>query len=378
MINEHMVYLDNAATTPIHPEVIEEMNKVLINNWGNPSSTHGNGRKAKVLLEKSRRFFADKLQVDPAEVFFTSGATESIYIALQNFAQNGVKHFITATTEHKAVLDAVEDVCLKYTLKKTVLDVDHAGQISLEELGSILAGNELGSCAVALMHTNNETGVLHPIENIAKLTEEHRALFFCDCVQAGLFSTISPRNFNMDALSLSAHKMYGPKGVGLLYFNSKLKRTPLWKGGSQERGMRPGTENMPGIAGFSKAFELADTNRSAATEHFVRLKQLAVEHLQSKYSSVYIGVGEAPHILHFGIPDSRNMDAILLDLDLKGICLSAGSACQSGSQKVSHVVQAMNLDPKYQYLRMSFGLMNTESEVLEALKLGFEPLHNHT
>lgn len=368
-----MIYLDNAATTPIHPEVIEVMNTVLINNWGNPSSTHGNGRKAKVLLEKSRRFFADKLEVDPAEVFFTSGATESIYIALQNFAQNGVKHFITAATEHKAVLDAVEDVCLKYALKKTVLNVDQSGHISLEELGNILAGNELGSCAVALMHTNNETGVLHPIEDIARLTEEYGALFFCDCVQAGLFSEMSPRKFNMHAISLSAHKMYGPKGVGVLYFNSKLKRDPLWKGGGQERGLRPGTENMPGIAGFTKAFELSYANRSKTIEHFVELKKIAIEHLKINYHNVYIGGGEAPHILHFGIPDARKLDAILLDLDLKGVCLSAGSACQSGSQKLSHVVRAMNLDSKYQYLRMSFGLMNTKNDVLEALKLGFEP-----
>jgi cysteine desulfurase len=358
-----MIYLDNAATTPVREEVINVIQKSMLDDWGNPSSTHNNGRKAKAKLEVSRRLFAKDMGADSGEIFFTSGATESIYLALLNFVENGAKHLIACKTEHKAVLDSVAFLADKHGISHSILDVSKDGLISLEALQSILAQEQAATCAVAIMHTNNESGVIQALEDISQLCREHDAFFFCDAVQSGLTHSIHVKELGIHGMSFSAHKMYGPKGVGLLYLDKALKRTSLTKGGGQERGLRPGTENMPGILGFAKAWELARKEQASFRTHTLELKQHAIQLIKSKYPEAYIGSGEAPHILHFGIPTTKKTDTVLMELDLNNVCLSAGSACQSGSHKQSHVVEAMGLPTDFVYLRMSFGKGNTKSEI---------------
>lgn len=356
------VYFDNAATTPVDESSIEAVLSVMKHSWGNPSSTHAFGRTSRSLLERARRQFASDFKVNPAEIFFTSGATESIAIAFNSACEEGVKHIITVATEHKAVLDAANQMHVKHQIPLSVLNVDSDGAIDLKDLSEALQKFP-GQSLVAIMYVNNETGVVHPIKEIGDLVSKHKGLFFCDCVQAALYHDIKPYEQSIDFLSLSAHKIYGPKGVGLLFINKAREKHALWRGGSQERMLRPGTENIPGIAGFTAAWETALKNQSDALKKVSRLTEHFLNGMSSIKGAKRNGITTSPHIVHISIPSNKSTSAILLEFDLAGVALSAGSACQSGSHKRSHVVEAMNLPEGYVELRISIGRQNTLEDV---------------
>lgn len=356
------VYFDNAATTPVDESSIEAAISMMRYSWGNPSSTHAFGRTSRSLMERARRQFAKDFNVDPAEIFFTSGATESIAIAFHSACKEGVKHIITVSTEHKAVLDAANEMSNTHGIPLTTLDVDQGGAIDLKDLSAALQLYP-GQSLVAIMYVNNETGVVHPLKEIGEIISMHNGLFFCDCVQAGLYHDIKPNEHSIDYLSLSAHKIYGPKGVGLLFVNKTRQKHALWRGGSQERKLRPGTENIPGIAGFTAAWETAQNNREADKKKVQELANRLLDGVAKIEGVKRNGYSIAPHIIHLSIPSEKSTSAILLEFDLAGIALSAGSACQSGSHKRSHVVEAMGLPTGNVELRISIGKQNTVEEI---------------
>lgn len=356
------VYFDNAATTPVDESSIEAVLSVMKYSWGNPSSTHAFGRTSRSLLERARRQFANDFDVDPAEIFFTSGATESITIAFHSACKEGVKHIITVSTEHKAVLDAANEMHIRHNIPLTILPVNQHGAIDLSELSEALQLHP-GKALVAIMYVNNETGVIHPLKEIGEMVSNYNGLFFCDCVQAALYQDIKPKAQFVDYFSLSAHKIYGPKGVGLLYINKAREKHALWRGGSQERSLRPGTENIPGIAGFTAAWEKAQKNKDTNQKKVQLLANRLLEGLSQIKGAKRNGTSTASHIVHLSIPSNKSTSAILLEFDLAGVALSAGSACQSGSHQRSHVVEAMGLPKGYVELRISIGKQNTEDDI---------------
>ncbi|MCC5916670.1 MAG: cysteine desulfurase [Cryomorphaceae bacterium] len=360
-----MIYLDHASTTPLLPEVISVVNDVLTESWGNPSSSHANGRKAKAVVETARKTFATDFGVTPGEIFFTSGATESIFLGLQSAILDGCDFIITAATEHKAVLDSVDFLAQKHQIKKLVLAVNNKGQISMTELENAIKAHP-GKTLVALMYVNNETGLIHPVKSIGQIVGKYDGLFFCDAVQAALFQDITPRDLGIHYLSLSAHKFNGPKGVGLLFVARETGKHSLWKGGSQERKMRPGTENVYGIAGMAKAWRSNFDSRMEKRNLMADLKSIAIKALNSIPGLEINAEDGAPHILHFSFPSAKKAEQLLMALDIEGVMLSAGSACQSGSHQVSHVIEAMNKPGNQIHLRMSFGFGNTKDQVLSA------------
>ena len=218
------------------------------------------------------------------------------------------------------------------------------------------------------MLVNNETGCVHPVKEIGAIAAKYNAVFFCDCVQAPLYYNLAPVENGIHYLSLSAHKLYGPKGVGMLYVRKDREKHALWKGGMQERAWRPGTENVMGIAGFATAWEHALQNREGHTKDVLSIRSAAVDALRDIPGIQFTGKNTAPHILHFSFPSTLSAETILLKLDMKGIALSAGSACQSGSHRASHVVEALGKSSDDVHLRMSFGFMNQREEVIEACK----------
>lgn len=363
------VYFDYAATSPVCQPAIDAISEALTLTWGNPSSTHASGRGAKRLLEEARRTFASDLNVTPAEIVFTSGATESISLALHSACHEGVEHIITVASEHKAVLDITEDLSRIHSIPRSVLGVDSNGHISLTDLRTLLKTVN-GKALIAVMYVNNETGVEHPIPEIGRMAKEFDALFFCDCVQAGLYHSVAPAQIGIDYLCLSAHKLYGPKGVGLLYISKNREKHPLWKGGSQERGFRSGTENIPSIAGFAAAWREAQTQQTKFLMHVEALSNALIDKITLRIpGTVRNGSNTSPHIVHLSIPSQKSTASILLQLDMAGIALSAGSACQSGSHKRSHVVEAMNLPNGRINLRISIGRRNAHDDILYLIEI---------
>ncbi len=357
------IYFDNAATTPICDAAAKAMHEAIDNAWGNPSSTHAIGRKSKTLIEKARRTFAKDFDVLPSEIYFTSGATESIMLGMYSACMEGVTHIITSATEHKAVLDISEQLSRQFSISRSVVDVDKSGAISLNQIEALLKETD-GKALISIMYVNNETGVENPVESIGALAKTYDALFFCDCVQAGLYHAIKPELCGIDYLSLSAHKLYGPKGIGLLYINNKREKHALWQGGSQERGYRSGTENVPGILGFEAAWKDAQSDQSRYLSHVKSLNSNLKIALQQIIPNIsFNGANTSPHICHISIPTEKTPSSILLQCDISGIALSAGSACQSGSHKRSHVVEAMNIPKVGVDLRVSIGRQNTEDDI---------------
>ncbi len=358
-----MIYFDNAATTPVCDVSAKAMLDAVTNVWGNPSSTHSSGRKSKAMMEQARRVFAKDLNAAPSEIMFTSGATESIMLGMYSACMEGVSQIITAASEHKAVLDISKQLSNQFSIPSRVIGVDSNGNVSLDELEELLK-DSTGKTLIAIMYVNNETGVVHPVEAIGSLAKSYDALFFCDCVQAGLYHTIDPKAQGIDYLSLSAHKLYGPKGSGLLYIDKKRDKYAFWAGGSQERGHRPGTENLPGILGFAAAWQASQDNKMNYFSHIETLNKELKSKLRSRLPDVsFNGNDTSPHICNVTIPTTKTPAAVLLQLDISGISLSAGSACQSGSHSRSHVLEAMNLPNNGVDLRISLGRQNTIGEI---------------
>jgi cysteine desulfurase len=366
------VYLDNAATTPVAPEVVEAMIPVLYHNFGNPSSTHAFGRQAKALLENSRRSIAQVLHCAPSELIFTSGGTEADNMALHSaVTQLGVKRIITSAIEHHAVGHTAEALKDSDGIEVVYLTLDPKGNISLQELEQFL--QEPTPTIVSLMHANNEIATLLPLASVAKLCRQYGAYFHSDTVQTMGHYHFDLAALDIDFITCAAHKFHGPKGIGFLYVNKKTRVNPLIHGGSQERGLRGGTENIAGVVGLAKAIELAYTDLEAHQNHVWNLKNYMITRLQALFPEVLFH-GETSYekalytVLNVCLPATPKAGLLLFTLDLKGVAVSGGSACTSGAAKGSHVLEGIGANMNRPNARFSFSRFTTQEEIDYALQ----------
>lgn len=371
------IYLDNAATTPMLPEVVEVMQNSMLTNFGNPSSTHQFGRKAKTAIETARKNIAKHFNVSASELIFTSSGTEADNLILINAVENlGVRRIITSKIEHHAVLHTVEFLESKYTIQVDYVSIDKSGDINLNSLQELLESSNIKTL-VSLMMVNNEIGNVLSIESVCKLCKDYNALFHSDTVQAVGQYHIDLQKTPIDFIVASAHKFHGPKGVGFAYIKKGHHIKPLFHGGNQERGTRSSTENVHAIIAMEKALELSYKNLKEDTAHKITLKQYLMNQLQKINSAIAFNGNSGNHekscakILSVRFPVNNLM--FLFNLDLSGIAVSGGSACQSGSSKGSHVLQAF-LGVKEQEqtsVRFSFSKLTTKEDIdvtIEKLK----------
>lgn len=360
------IYFDNAATTPIHPLVISEINNVMQDCFGNPSSIHAEGRKAKTLIEDSRRKIATLLGCAPGEIFFTSSGTEADNMAIRKSVEDlGVKNIITSAIEHHAVLHTIEDLVQNGKVTVQYVNLNENGHVDLQHLELLLSNSS--NNLVSLMHCNNEIGNLLNIEIVGDLCKQYNALFHCDTVQTIGHQPIDLEKLNITFLAASAHKFNGPKGVGFIYINHNVKIHPLLTGGSQERNMRGGTENVYGIVGMAKALEIAVSNMDNDKSHLLQLKEYFIKQLQHNIPGVLFNgdaQGQSAYtILNVSFPPTPVAEMFLFKLDMAGICASGGSACSSGTDIGSHVLNQLKTDKSRPAVRFSFGYQNTTEEV---------------
>ena len=363
------IYLDHAATTPMHPRVIEKMMEVMNTNFGNPSSIHSFGREARHYIDLAREMLARSIGAKENEIIFTSGGTEADNMALFGAAESNQhkgKHIITTQVEHHAVLHACQRL-EKMGFEVTYLPVDETGEISLDDLSTALREDTI---LVSVMFGNNEVGTLQPIKEIGELLKSHQALFHTDAVQAYGIEDINVNELNVDLLSVSAHKINGPKGTGFLYGRDKVKLVPRAFGGEQERKRRAGTENVAAIVGFQEAVKIASEERLVKREKYQGFKKTFVEKLAAhniEFSINGLLEKSMPHILNLSFPGT-NVEAMLVNLDLAGIAVSSGSACTAGSIEPSHVLVAMfgkESDVLINSIRFSFGFNTTEDQIIK-------------
>ncbi len=362
------VYLDNAATTPIASEVIEEIQPYLNNYFGNPSSTHAFGRKTKNAIEINRKKIADLIQAKNNEIIFTSGGTEADNMALRCAVFDlNVKRIITTKIEHHAVLHTAECLRDQQNVEIIFLATDHNGNPDLVQLESIL--NDKVNTLVTLMHANNEIGTLLPIKKVASICAKHKHVYFhSDTVQTMGHYTFNLSETPIDFLTCSAHKLHGPKGVGFLYVNQKISLNPLITGGSQERKNRGGTENLYGIVGLGKAMEMAYENLTSHQKHIQDLKSFMKEELEKIDQRINFNGETSPEkslytVLNVCFPADVCNSMLLFSLDIHGIAASGGSACSSGSNQGSHVLAELPHQDNCQSVRFSFSRFNTQEDV---------------
>ncbi len=361
------VYLDNAATTQLDPEVLKQMYTVMENSYGNPSSIHGHGREARTLLEKCRKTVAGLLHTSPAEIFFTSGGTEADNTAIRcGIIDNNIKHAITSRIEHHAVIHTLEAMQKAGTIKLSLVDVDNKGNLNYDHLEKLLQDNERSF--VSLMHANNEIGTLNDIGRIGDLCEQYDALFHCDTVQTLGHYRHDLHQLKVHFMVCAAHKLHGPKGVGFLHVNHKVKIKPLIYGGAQERNMRGGTENIYGIAGLAKAMEIAYAEMEQHQQYIQGLKSYMISQLQANIPGISFNGEIDPDkslytVLNVSFPEMESADMLLFNLDIAGISASGGSACSSGTDIGSHVLNAIGANPSRPSVRFSFSKYNTKEEV---------------
>ncbi len=365
------VYLDNAATTAILPEVVNTMTEVLTNTFGNPSSTHNYGRNAKAIVEQARKTIAKQLNVSSSEIIFTSGGTEADNLILQSAVKDlGVKTIITTKIEHHAVLNTIIYLSEHYDVEIIYLDLDESGQINYNQLDEFL--NNKDNVLVSLMHVNNEIGNILDIKKVANLCQENKALFHSDTVQSIGHYNLDLQDIKVDFAAVSAHKFHGPKGVGFAFIRKNSGLHPIIFGGEQERGQRAGTEALHNIAGLEKAFKIAYQNLETDKTYITNLKSYCLKQLKKEIPSVkFNGLSHtiensAYTIINMRLPEiSKDATMIQFHLDLKGIACSRGSACQSGSTKNSHVLEEILAKEalKKASLRVSFSKFNTKEDV---------------
>ena len=368
------VYLDNAATTPIAPEVIEVMIPILTNEFGNPSSSHFYGRQAKASIETSRRKIAKLLNCQPSEIIFTSGGTEADNMALYSSVhQMGVKHIITSVIEHHAIGHTAEAIEKEGLARVSYVKLDSKGNIDLVDLERLLQTED--KTLVSLMHANNEISTLLPLQKVSQLCRKYDAFFHSDTVQTMGHYSFDLQELDIDFITGAGHKFHGPKGIGFLYINKKVKAEALIHGGAQERGLRGGTENIYGIVGIAKALELAYEDVEGHQVHVQGLKSYMIEQLNSIFDNdIYIHGESEPSkslytVLNVCFPKTEKTGMLLFTLDLKGIACSGGSACSSGAVKGSHVLEGINSDPNRPNVRFSFSRYTTKEEIDFALKM---------
>lgn len=361
-------YLDNAATTPIDEQVIELMTSVMRETYGNPSSIHAQGRKAKTLIEQARKSIAKTLGVAPGEIFFTSCGTEADNMALYCAVNDlGCTHIITAKTEHHAVLYTAEHLAKKHNLNLSYVEQDKKGITNLEHLKELLESRKDEKTIVALMHANNEIGTLLDVQAVGDLCQEYGAYFLSDTVQTIGHLPVEPKKWGAHFLSASAHKFHGPKGVGFIYVDENVLVKPMFLGGSQERNLRAGTENIASIVGMAKALELAVAEMDELKEKISALRLHMLNRLQDEIPGVVFNgdyEGNANYIsLSAGFPVTTESDMLLFNMDIAGIAASGGSACSSGSNTGSHVLRALDVNLDKVNIRFSFGKHTTKEEV---------------
>lgn len=365
------IYMDNAATTPMDNEVLEEIIPFFKDNFGNPSSIYVIGKKARKEIEKAREIVAQKLNASPREIFFTSGGTESDNWAIKGIAKGQLKkgknHIITSKIEHHAVLHTVKSL-EKEGFEVTYLDVDSKGLVNLESLKSSINDK---TALVTIMYANNEIGTIEPIEKIGKICKESGVLFHTDAVQAVGHLEVDVKKQNIDLLSLSAHKFHGPKGIGALYVRRGINLSNLMEGGAQEYNRRAGTENVPGIIGLGRALELSLEDRKDKNIKLIEKRDKLIKGLLEIERSRLNGdenkrLPGNVSICFEGIEG----ESLLLLLDMVGICASSGSACTSGSLDPSHVLLAIGLPHEIAHgsLRLTLDEFNTEEEIEYVIK----------
>jgi cysteine desulfurase len=374
------VYLDHAATTPLDPEVLSAMEPYLTDHYGNASSVHQLGRKARVAVEESRERVADCIGAEPSEIVFTSGGTESDNLALKGVLQAESSEeqpagLITSASEHKAVLQPAKRLD-EQGHPVRILDPDHHGAVSPKQVEDAIDDR---TALVSLMHVNNETGVKTDIQSISDICREHDVLLHCDAVQSVGLHAPDVDDLGVDLMSISGHKFYGPKGIGVLYVRSGVDLGPLVEGGSQERERRGGTENVPATVGFAEALERAIERAEVRADRLSELQKRLVDRLDDAVTGPYVlntpveSAPVSPHIVNVSFPpvEGNPIDGemLILNLDMEGVLVSAGSACTSGALEPSHVLKTLGLDRRTASaaVRFSLGESTTEQEIDYAL-----------
>jgi len=360
------VYFDNAATTPLATPVKERMVDLIGNIHGNPSSIHAEGRKARAVIEEARKSVANHIKASQGEIFFTSCATESNNTAILGAARDlGVKHIITSPTEHPCVLNSAKYTASHFGIELQLLHVDKKGNPDLDQLEETLSNN--GKTLVSLMHGNNEIGTIIDIKTVGELCQSFGALFHCDTVQTVAKYDIDLTKQYISFLSGSGHKIYGPKGIGFMYINNDNMIKALIKGGGQERELRSGTENVYGIGGLAAAMDFTVAHREEHIKYIQGLRERFKAGLASAGIDVRYNGNQDDnylhHVLSMNIPKNDRTDMIMMNLDIYGICASAGSACSSGVESDSHVLDAIGAPKDRKTMRFSFSYNNTAEEV---------------
>jgi len=365
------IYLDHTATTPLDPRVMEAMLPYFGGTFGNASSIHSYGREAKEALERARGTIAEAIGAEPAEILFTGGGTEADNLALSGVmaASHVRREIVTSPTEHHAVLEP----CRRIAVQGAPLSLVPVDALGMPDMDALRARVGEGTALVSIMHANNETGTIAPVADIAAVAHAHGALVHTDAVQSAGKIPVSVRTLGVDLLSLSAHKMYGPKGIGALYVRRGVPLEPLLVGGGQERGRRPGTENVPLAVGFAEAFRLSLAHPEEEAARLRSLRDALEAEIRRLYPAVIVNGDPShrlPHILNVSFDAAAyplEGEMLVMGMDLEGVAVTSGSACTSGSLEPSHVILAMGRDAATARatLRFSFGRGNTPEDVAE-------------
>lgn len=369
------IYFDNAATTSLDEQVLAAMMPYLTEKFGNPSSIYSYGRETRMAIESARKTVAKILNAHPSEIFFTSGGTESSNTAINAAVRDlGCKHIISSPIEHHATLHTIEHLHKAGEVKLSYVKLLPNGHVDLDDLENLLS-NSKEKCLVTLMHANNEIGNILDIDAVGELCKKYTAVFHSDTVQTVGHFPFDLSNTPVHFITGAAHKFHGPKGIGILFINQNIKIKPFVHGGSQERNMRAGTENLYGIVGFAKALEIATANYETDSANIKGLKNYMMNELKKNIPSVVFNgdpLGKSLYtVLNANFPKSEKSEMLLFNLDIHNICASGGSACTSGADMGSHVIRAINNDPEQVTVRFSFCKHNTEEEidyVVETLK----------
>ncbi len=377
MRKPEIIYLDHAATTPLDRRVLEAMRPYLEEHYGNPSSVHQLGRWARVAIEESRERIAALIGAEPAEIVFTSGGTEANNLALRGMLHGSRRHLITSLAEHEAILRTAEAL-EEEGATVTYLQPGPDGAVTAEQVAAALSEK---TGLVSIMHTNNELGTCSPIRAIAEVCHRRDVPLHCDAVQAVGLLPVRVDELGVDLLSASAHKFYGPKGVGFLYVRRGIELRPLLRGGKQEQGRRAGTESVAAIVGMARALELAVEAQAARLSHLRQLRERLIRRLDEALGGMFVlntprdPKRAAPHIVNIAFPPQHGEpvdgEMLLLNLDLEGVCVSSGSACTSGAVEPSHVLRAIGLprETASAAVRFSMGWKNTEAEIDRAVEI---------
>ena len=361
------IYLDNAATTSLDPQVLEAMMPFLTEKFGNPSSIYSYGRETRLAIETARKKVAKILNAHPAEIFFTSGGTESSNTAIGAAIRDlGCRHIISSPIEHHATLHTVEHMEKTADVKLSHVKLLPNGHVDLNDLKKLLSESR-DKCLVTLMHANNEIGNLLDLKAVGDLCKAYNAVFHSDTVQTVGHYPFDLRNTGVHFITGAGHKFHGPKGVGILYINENVRIKPYVHGGSQERNMRAGTENLYGIVGFARALELATENYEKDSSYIRDLKVYMMHALEKNIEGISFNgdpLGESLYtVLNVSFPKTEKSEMILFNLDIQSICASGGSACTSGADQGSHVIRAVNNNPNQVAVRFSFSKYNTKEEI---------------